>query len=109
MVRPLRIWQDADSDSHGTLLESVRCAGHRVELWHWQLAPGVSYSAEPAPLGSQEMLYIISGELVLTLDGLVRPLVTGTSIAFASDQPYRFYNPGPFMLRFSKSVMLVAG
>ena len=53
------------------------------------------------------MLYIISGELVLTLDGLLRPLVTGTSIAFASDQPYRFHNPGPFM-RFSKNILLAA-
>jgi uncharacterized cupin superfamily protein len=90
------------------LLESVRFAGQCVELWHWQLAPGVTYEAEPDPPGSQEMLYIISGELVLTLDGLLRPLVTGTSIAFASDQPYRFHNPGPFMLRFSKNVLLAA-
>ncbi|PXX79996.1 helix-turn-helix domain-containing protein [Rivihabitans pingtungensis] len=108
LSRPLRVWQDEHSDSHGTLLESVRFAGQCIELWHWQLAPGVTYEAEPASLGSQEMLYIISGELVLTLDGLVRPLVTGTSIAFASDQPYRFHNPGPFMLRFSKNVLLAA-
>lgn len=108
LSRPLRVWQDEHSDSHGTLLESVRFAGQCVELWHWQLAPGVTYEAEPDPPGSQEMLYIISGELVLTLDGLLRPLVTGTSIAFASDQPYRFHNSGPFMLRFSKNVLLAA-
>lgn len=105
---PLRVWQDEHSDSHATLLENVHLPGHGVELWHWQLAPGISYDAKPDPSGSHEILYIISGELVLTLDGLVRPLVTGTSIAFASDQTCRYHNPGPFMLRFSKNRLLAA-
>jgi transcriptional regulator with XRE-family HTH domain len=106
LSRPLRVWQDEHSDSHGTLLESVKFGGHSVELWHWQLAPGTVYDAEPDPAGSHEMLYVISGELVLTLNGEVRPLVTGTSICFASDQAYRYHNPGPFLLRFSKNVLL---
>ncbi len=105
LSRPLRMWQDAQSDSHGTLLESVKFADHRIELWHWQLAPGAAYHAEAGAPGSYKMVYIISGELVLTLDGLVRPLVTGTSLAFSSHQPVRYYNPGPFMLRFSKNVL----
>ncbi|MCW3480844.1 XRE family transcriptional regulator [Neisseriaceae bacterium JH1-16] len=104
---PVRVWQR--SDSHGTLLQSVRQGTQTVELWQWQLGAGERYDAEADPAGSQEIVYVVAGTLRLELPGETRQLAAGESVAYASDCRYTYLNPGCTPLVFTKNVLLAAG
>lgn len=103
--RPARLWQGQQEESHGTLMEHIAHAGTQVELWLWQLAAGDSYEASPDPDGSHEMLLVLEGTLLLVLAGGERTLSAGETVTLASDLPYRYHNPGPERVRFSKNVI----
>lgn len=105
---PVRVWQGATPDSHGTLLENLIRHGLVVELWEWRLAPGEEYEAVVDPPGSCEMIFMIDGELCLELAGQTRRLTAGQSLTFPSDQPYRYRNDGERPAYFSKNVIVEA-
>ncbi len=66
------------------------------ELWSWSLLPGDRYVAQPDPPGSQELLLVAEGTLVLHADGIApTPLPAGTSARLASDREYAYANDGP--------------
>ncbi|MTD33147.1 helix-turn-helix domain-containing protein [Paludibacterium denitrificans] len=103
---PLKVWQGAQPDSHGTLLESLLHHGVAVELWVWQLAPQDSYHAEADAPGSHELVYVMEGELTLTLRGTSHTLRPGQSFSFASDAEYHYRNLGDRLLRFTKNMVM---
>lgn len=105
-VLPLRIWQGREADSHASLLESLTRPGMTVELWHWQLAPGDSYHAEADAPGCHEMLYVHAGELEVQLPDRVCRVGSGQSLSFATDVIYRYHNPAPVLVCFSKSILV---
>ncbi len=98
------IWEGKQPGSAATLLGS-HPARRSVELWRWSLAAGESYQAEADPPGMHEMLYVLSGELSVELAGETHLLGAGDTLTFASDQPYRYGNPGSGTAEFVKNVL----
>ena len=84
--RPLTVWH-SDFGSSGVL----HVAGGREggpELWEWVLQPADRYDAEPDPPGSEELIFVLSGVLVVLLDSESAQLREGTSARLATDQNY---------------------
>lgn len=96
------LWQQEDSS--GRFVFSAP-AGDSMELWHWVLTPGEQYQAEPDPQGVEELIYVLSGQLEVHLEGHVYSLVAGDALRFPSQAPYRYFNPGPDTSVFIKNVL----
>ena len=47
----------------------VATTGRSADLWRWQLLPGETYAGSADQAGSQELFYVLEGELTLTADG----------------------------------------
>jgi redox-sensitive bicupin YhaK (pirin superfamily) len=101
---PVRVWQGASPESHGTLLQSARVAG-AAELWEWSLGAGERYDAEPDRPGLREWIYVIEGTLTLEVGGREEVVAAGGSVAYPSDQEYSHVNRGPGPVRFLKNVL----
>ena len=99
------VWQNTHQDSHAELLASptMHCT---TELWHWSLAPGDHYQAEPDRTGVQEILYVIQGSIELEWNGQRIPLKQGDTLTFPSDLSYAYHNPSEVTARFMKHVVL---
>lgn len=96
------IWRRGESQARYVM--SVP-AGDFAELWHWTLAPGDDYIAEPDPHGIEELIYVLQGQLDVTIDGAVFSLLLGDALRFPSQQPYHYHNPGAEPAIFIKNVL----
>lgn len=78
-----------------------------AELWEWLLQPGDHYDAQPDPPGSQELYFVISGQLTIDV-GDTAPVVVkaGGSARLASDRQYGYRNEGRRAVHFVKVVQL---
>jgi transcriptional regulator with XRE-family HTH domain len=65
-----------------------------VELWRWHLAAGESYESHPHPAGVVETVTVISGAVVITVDGAGYPAGAGQTVTFAADAEHS-YRAGP--------------
>jgi transcriptional regulator with XRE-family HTH domain len=61
-----------------------------VEYWSWLLHPGESYVSHPHPEGVREVITVLSGVLLLTLDGKVESIQAGATALFAADQAHSY-------------------
>lgn len=86
------IWEDA-SGSSARLLASYPGAG-QVEIWHWDLAGGASYQAEADPPGTEEVVLVATGRLVLEVGGERFTLSAGAHVRAPTDGGYSYSNPG---------------
>lgn len=68
--------------------------GNGAELWHWRLAPGVRYTAEPDRPGAQEIHHVLAGRLRIEADSGVAEVAAGSTAVIDSDQHYAYANPG---------------
>lgn len=75
-------------ESTAHLLRASSAPG--TELWRWHLGAGVRYQAEPDRAGTEEILHVISGELVLELPDETRILSAGMSTSIPTDQSYSY-------------------
>jgi transcriptional regulator with XRE-family HTH domain len=87
----------------GTLLVGTE-APPVVELWDWRLAPGDRHDAEAHTAGTTELLYVLDGELSLTVAGAVHTLGAGDAVVFRGDREHTYANAGSAELRFVMSV-----
>ena len=62
--------------------------------------------AEADAPGSHELVYVMEGELTLTLRGTSHTLRPGQSFSFASDAEYHYRNLGDRLLRFTKNMVM---
>ena len=102
--RGLQVWQGSRPGTKVDLLQSFP-ASRAVELWKWTIAPGDRYEGEPDLPGYREMLYVIRGSLSLEREEGTQLLKAGDAIAFPSDRPYAFVNPGKGNLVFVLNVV----
>ncbi|WP_240372435.1 XRE family transcriptional regulator [Brevibacterium zhoupengii] len=65
-----------------------------TELWRWHLGPNVTYQAEADRAGTEEILHVLSGVLVVEISGESLSLAAGSSTRIATDQGYT-YTTGP--------------
>ncbi len=98
------LWTDIRGSS-ARLLVSLPGAGS-TELWQWELAPGARYQAESDPPGSEELILVSSGRLVVEVGDQRCPLRAGGHLRLPTDEPYTYNNPGRSTARFIRVVMV---
>lgn len=65
-----------------------------VEYWSWLLHPGEEYVSHPHPGGVREVITVVSGTLLLTIDGETQEIPAGTTALFAADQAHTYAADG---------------
>jgi transcriptional regulator with XRE-family HTH domain len=94
------------SGTHGgeAMLTAAITAPDVVELWDWTLAPGDAHASEPHVAGARELIHVIEGEIVLSVDGEEAVLRDGDAASFAGDAVHGYRNDGPARARFALTV-----
>jgi transcriptional regulator with XRE-family HTH domain len=98
------VWED-DRGSSARLLDS-RSGARVVELWHWELAAGARYEATADPPGSEELLFVHSGRLIVEIDEARYTLGENEHLRLPTDRPYTYANPGRKLARFARVVVI---
>lgn len=86
----VRLWE-GDDGSAGDLLVGTDRSEH-VELWRWNLAPGVDHDSEGHHPGTRELLAVLAGTLTLEVDGEEHRVEAGGAVMFDADRPHRYRN-----------------
>lgn len=85
------VWSSTGGSSGSLHVSALERGG--PELWTWRLAPGDRYDAEPDVAGSEELYYVIRGELTVeTPDAGTAVLRTGDSARLTTDRDYSYVN-----------------
>jgi len=98
------IWQDERGSSARLLV--ARTTSGATELWQWQLAAGARYEAEADPPGSEEILFVTTGRLVVEVTGGRYEIKAGGYLRLPTDVPYAYVNPGRSMTRFVRVILM---
>jgi transcriptional regulator with XRE-family HTH domain len=76
-----------------------------VELWDWTLQPGDAFDGEAHPMGTQEVLSVLSGRLELRIGSTRQSLETGDTVMFQAHAPHRYSGAGEEPVRFVMVVL----
>ncbi|MGV3526873.1 MAG: helix-turn-helix domain-containing protein [Candidatus Sericytochromatia bacterium] len=93
------VWHNAQNEARFVVDGLTR---ERTEVWHWVMAPQGSYDAEADPAGTQELVYVLEGTLLLKLESGDYRLSSGDALRFPSDAPFRYQNLSDAPTRFLK-------
>ena len=88
----VRLWT-SDGGSIGDLLVGSDERDH-LELWHWTLAPGDKHDSDAHARGTREMMHVLSGEMILTVDGSDHVVRAGGAALFRADHDHAYRNDG---------------
>jgi transcriptional regulator with XRE-family HTH domain len=97
------VWEDG-LGSTARLLAS-RPGGGTTELWQWELVPGSRYEAEPDPAGSEEMVLVSAGRLVIEVGEESFSLAAGGYLRLPTDRPYAYANTARTSVRFIRVIV----
>lgn len=75
-----------------------------VELWNWVLGPGDRHDSEPHAMGTQELVQVLEGSMVLEVSGNPITLAVGDAAKFGGEVAHSYINPGAKSVRFSLTV-----
>ncbi|MGD3112162.1 helix-turn-helix domain-containing protein [Streptomyces sp. YGL11-2] len=87
----VEVWSSPAGSRAVLHVTSARRGG--AELWEWTLASGDRYLAQPDPPGSEELILVSTGTLLLETEDRTVPLDAGASARLASDRPYAYKAP----------------
>ena len=76
-----------------------------VELWDWTLQPGDGFDGQAHPMGTQEVLSVLSGRLDLRVGATDQHLETGDTVLFQAHAPHRYSGAGDVAVRFVMVVL----
>ena len=76
-----------------------------VELWDWTLQPGDGFDGEAHPMGTQEVLSVLSGRLDLRVGATDQHLEAGDTVLFQAHAPHRYSGAGDVAVRFVMVVL----
>jgi transcriptional regulator with XRE-family HTH domain len=76
-----------------------------VELWDWTLQPGDGFDGEAHPMGTQEVLSVLSGRLGLRVGSTEEHLDAGDTVLFQAHAPHRYSGAGDEPVRFVMVVL----
>ncbi|MFG3342300.1 helix-turn-helix domain-containing protein [Glycomyces sp. NPDC048151] len=65
-----------------------------VEVWRWRLEPGEAYASHPHQAGVQESISVMTGRMVLRVDGAEHELEAGQTATFGGDVPHAYRGAG---------------
>ncbi len=71
-----------------------------VELWDWTLQPGDGFDGEAHPMGTVEVLSVLSGRLAVKTGGAGHEIDTGDTLMFQAHAPHRYECTGVAPVRF---------
>ena len=97
------VWEDGVGSSARLLVSHGRAS--RAELWQWELAPGARYDGEADPPGSEEVIVVSSGALVVEVDRERLDVTEGGYLRLPSDRPYAYLNLGSAPARFVRAFL----
>lgn len=63
-----------------------------VELWDWMIKPGEQHPAEEHARGTYEMLHVLTGTAVVSVDSDDYPVNPGQTILFPANWPHAYRN-----------------
>lgn len=63
------------------------------EQWIWALRPGERFEAKPHPTGTQELIYVLEGELIFELDDTSYRIGAGASGHARTDRRHAYVCP----------------
>jgi transcriptional regulator with XRE-family HTH domain len=84
----------------------VATSGRSADLWRWRLLPGEAYAGSADRAGSQELFYVLEGELTLSADGHEATVAAGSAARLRSDRAYGYANHGTVTTTFLRTVAL---
>lgn len=61
-----------------------------VEYWSWLLNPGEAYVSHPHPGGVREVITVVSGVLLLTVNSESQAIAAGATALFAADHAHTY-------------------
>jgi transcriptional regulator with XRE-family HTH domain len=76
-----------------------------VELWDWTLQPGDAFDGEAHPMGTQEVLFVLTGRLGLHIGPTTEWLDTGDTVMFHAHAAHRYSAEGAEPVRFVMVVL----
>jgi transcriptional regulator with XRE-family HTH domain len=76
-----------------------------VELWDWTLQPGDAFDGEAHPMGTAEVLSVLSGRLAVQVGTSELELATGDTAMFEAHAPHRYANVEGEPVRFTMVVV----
>lgn len=76
-----------------------------VELWDWTLQPGDGFEGEAHPMGTQEVLSVLDGRLLLRVGETEQVLDVGDTVLFQAHAPHRYGSAGDAPVRFLMVVL----
>ncbi|HEX5365273.1 MAG TPA: XRE family transcriptional regulator [Acidimicrobiales bacterium] len=88
----VRLWT-SERGSAGDLLVGSDEDDH-LELWRWTLAPGDGHEADGHAAGTREIVHVLSGDMVLRVDGVDHPVPAGAAATFRADRDHGYRNDG---------------
>lgn len=98
-------WAGTFPGSRAILLAKAT-ARREVELWEFCLEPGEAYKSEADPDGWSEQVYVVEGNLTISLPERSQPVGPGEFFMFASNQAHSYRNDGQIRVRFVRNVVL---
>ena len=76
-----------------------------VELWDWTLQPGDTFDGEAHPMGTAEVLSVLSGRLAVQVGTSALELATGDTAMFEAHAPHRYAGGDGGPVRFVMVVL----
>lgn len=101
------VWHGLADESKGRVFTTTRSRGP-AEMWDWTLGAGDRYDAEPDPVGSEEIIAVMRGALVLSVDGSTYPVPEGAIARIATDRTYSYINASEKTVSFIRVVVINA-
>jgi transcriptional regulator with XRE-family HTH domain len=82
------LWQGANGGTARLLLTVSSVAP--VEYWDWELPAGEEYVSQPHPPGVREVITVLTGVLMLTVNDEPHEVAAGTTVYFPADQAHGY-------------------
>jgi transcriptional regulator with XRE-family HTH domain len=80
-----------------------------VELWEWLLHPGDAHESPDHAPGTREVLHVLDGEVVVTVDGVDHPVRAAETIDFLGDKAHGYRNDSDAPARLLMVVVMPPG
>jgi transcriptional regulator with XRE-family HTH domain len=80
-----------------------------VEVWEWVLHANERHSSPDHAPGTRELLHVLDGEMIVTVDGVDHTIGTGDTLDFVADAPHDYRNDAADPARILMVVVMPPG
>jgi transcriptional regulator with XRE-family HTH domain len=101
------LWR-GDAGGFGRLLGGMS-EPQFAELWEWRLEPGERHDSTDHAPATREVIHVLTGALVVTVDGADHDVPAGHTIEFRGDRAHGYRNDGAEPARLVMVVVMPPG